>query len=72
MPAWITSELRELDGCRALRLQHHDLAAAHGQPARDGKANDAGADHRALNPFCHDSSGIRKARKFTTPEHRKW
>ncbi len=56
MPAWMTSLLREevsvpiaLGG-----FQDDDLAPGHGQRARHRQADDAGADHDAID-FLHAS-----------------
>jgi len=51
----------------ALRFQHDDLAAVHREPTRDGKPDDAGADHRAFNALCHNSCENEKARSLHRP-----
>lgn len=59
MPAWMTSELRELfcAGADALgRFGHQDLMAAGGQGARDGQADHAGADDDAIDVGAHGDS----------------
>ena len=38
-----------------LGLEQDDFAPAHRELAGDGKADDAGADHRAIDLFCHES-----------------
>ena len=76
MPAWITSELRELVWVpkALLGLQHHDLAPAHRQPARDGEADHAGADHGAFDSFCHNPVNPEKLVYFTSEKsvNREW
>ena len=53
MPAWITSLLRELVSVPIMvcGLEHDHLAPGQRQLARHGEADDAGADHDAVDPF---------------------
>ncbi|MNC87525.1 hypothetical protein D3C83_32550 [compost metagenome] len=38
---------------RLFRLEDHDLAPVVREPARDSEADHTGADHRAIDFFCH-------------------